>query len=68
MPDEAIQIDSRRVRIGLIFLTVVVFGAIGVATFVDDPLARLLMGAIVLFTMVRAFLLVRSIRRDAQAS
>ena len=58
------EIDRRRVRIGLLFLTVVVLAAIAIAVLVDNALARVLMLAIVLFTVARMFLIMRSVRRD----
>ncbi len=56
--------DPRRVRLGLIVLTVVVLVALVLALVVDSAPARLLMTGIVVFTVIRAFVIVRSLRRD----
>jgi hypothetical protein len=57
--------DPRRVRLGLLLLTVVVLVALGVAILVDDPVARLVMAAIVVFTVGRTWVLRRAIRHGA---
>jgi hypothetical protein len=58
------EVDPRRVRIGIIFLTVVVLAAIAIAVLVDNALARVVMIAIIVFTVVRTFHLRRSLRRS----
>jgi hypothetical protein len=57
------DVDPRRVRIGLLFLSVVVVVALIVAVVVDNTTARFLMGGIVLFTIMRAFLIARALKR-----
>jgi hypothetical protein len=57
------DVDPRRVRIGLVFLTVVVLIALVIATFVDNGLARLVMAGIIVFTVAKAFVLSRAIRK-----
>ena len=74
MPDEPLPSqpqydrDPRRVRIGLVMLVIVVVVAAVLAAAVDSPLARLLMLGIIVFTVARAFVLVRSLRRDTEHS
>jgi hypothetical protein len=58
--------DPRRVRAGLIVLTLVVAVALVLAAVIDTPIVRLLMIGIVVFTVVRMFLLTRAVRRDAR--
>ncbi|HEY4634410.1 MAG TPA: hypothetical protein VIH00_10870, partial [Candidatus Limnocylindrales bacterium] len=60
------EFDPRRVRAGLIVLSLVVGVAIVMAIAVDAPIVRLLMLAIVVFTFVRMFLITRAVRRDAR--
>jgi uncharacterized membrane protein YoaK (UPF0700 family) len=60
------EFDPRRVRAGLIVLSLVVGVALVLALVIDTPLVRLLMIAIVVFTVVRMFLLTRRVRRDAR--
>jgi uncharacterized membrane protein len=57
------DVDPRRVRIGLVFLTVVVVVALVIAVVVDDVVARVLMIGIALFTVARAYLIARALRR-----
>jgi Ca2+/Na+ antiporter len=58
------EIDRRRVRLGLLFLTAVVLVALAIAVLVDNGLARVVMLAIVVFTVARMVLIMRSVRRD----
>jgi hypothetical protein len=58
------DVDPRRVRLGLAILTVVFLVALVLVAVVDDPVGRALMVAVVFIALVRAALLVRSIRRD----
>ena len=58
------EVDPRRVRIGLAILTVVFLIALVLVAVVDDPVGRAMMVAVVFISIVRAWLLVRSIRRD----
>jgi hypothetical protein len=62
------QYDPRRIRAGLVILGVVVLVAAVLAIILDEGLARLLMLAIIVFTVVRMFLLTRRVRRDARSS
>lgn len=59
------EVDPRRVRIGLIFLTAVVLIALVLAVVVESPLAKLVMSGIIVFTVARTFVLARSRRRDS---
>jgi hypothetical protein len=58
------DVDPRRVRIGLVILSVVFLVALVLIAVVDDPIGRAMMVVVVLISLVRAALLVRSIRRD----
>jgi uncharacterized membrane protein len=66
--DPSDEYDPRRIRAGLIILGVVVLVAAVLAIALDDGLARLVMFAIVVFTVARMYLLTRRIRRDARRS
>ena len=57
------EFDARRVRLGLALVTAAVVVAAVLLLIVDDPVGRLVMGAIVVAGVVRAFLLSRSLRR-----
>ena len=65
--DEPVPIDEEvnrsRVRAGLAIVTVTFLVAAGILLFVDDPLARVVMGLVMVLSLVRAALLVRSLRR-----
>jgi hypothetical protein len=58
------DIDPRRVRFGLVVVTVVFLVSLALAALIDDRLGRAIMAAIALSAVLRAVLLVRSIRRD----
>jgi hypothetical protein len=58
-------VDPQRVRLGLVFLTVVVVVALAIAVFVDNSFARLLMAAIIVFTVAKAFVVARSVRKPS---
>jgi hypothetical protein len=58
------DVDPRRVRIGLAIVTLIFLVALVLIAVVDDPLGRAMMVVVVLISLVRAALLVRSIRRD----
>jgi hypothetical protein len=60
------EFDPKRVRAGLAVLSVVVGVALVLAVLIDEPIVRLLMAGIVVFTVVRMFLLTRSVRRDGR--
>lgn len=60
-------VDRRRVRIGLSVVTVLFLVTLVLLAVVDDPLGRAVMGAVLVVTLVRAALLVRSLRRDRAA-
>jgi Flp pilus assembly protein TadB len=62
------EFDPKRVRAGLIVLSLVVGVALVLAAVIDEPIVRLLMVGIVGFTVVRMFLLTRRVRRDARRS
>jgi hypothetical protein len=57
------EIDPRRVRAGLVLLTVVVLGALAIAVLVHQAIVQVLMVGIALFTVGRTYLLFRSTRR-----
>lgn len=66
MPNEPViddGIDRRRIRIGLAMLVIVVIGALVTAALVESALARLVMVLIVVFTVARAFVFSRSLRK-----
>ena len=56
-------IDRRRVRVGLVVVSAAFLIALIVAIVVDDGTARVVMGLVMLTALVRAALLVRSLRR-----
>jgi Flp pilus assembly protein TadB len=58
------QMDSRKVRMGLAIVTVIVLVALVLVAVVDDPVGRAVMLAVAALGFVRAFLLTRSLRRD----
>jgi hypothetical protein len=60
------EFDPKRVRAGLAVLSLVVVAALVLAVVLDEPVARLLMIGIVLFTAMRMYLLTRRVRRDAR--
>ena len=58
-PDE---VDRRRVRMGLALLTVVVIAALLILFLVDNPVAQILAMAVLLFTLLRTWFMVRARR------
>ena len=60
------DVDPRRVRLGLILLTIVFFVALVIVMVVDDALGRAVMAGVLVITLARAALLVRSLRREAR--
>ena len=62
--ESADEVNRRRVRGGLAIVSVVFLVALALALIVDDPLGRVIMSAVVIVSMVRAFLLVRSLRKE----
>lgn len=56
------DIDRRRVRIGLAIVGVLVLVAFVLLLTIDEPLGQAIMGAVMFAALVRAALLVRSIR------
>ena len=63
MPEPDRQPDPRKVRAGLIVISLVVLAAAVLVVVVDDPLGRGVMVAVAALGIVRAFLLTRSLRR-----
>jgi len=57
------QVDQRKIRIGLVMISVVVLVAVVLFIVIDDAVGRALMFAIAVLGIVRAFLLTRSLRR-----
>ena len=57
------QLDPRKVRIGLIMISIVVVVAIVLLFVVDDPFGRAVMLGVAALGVIRAFLLARSLRR-----
>jgi len=57
------QLDPRKVRIGLIMISVVVALAIVLMFVVDDPFGRAVMFAVAALGVIRAVLLTRSLRQ-----
>jgi hypothetical protein len=66
MSDPSSEIDPRRVRAGLAVVSLTFLVALVLALVIDDPLGRTVMAGIVVASLVRAALLVRSLRRDAR--
>ncbi len=62
MPSD--DVDPRRVRIGLVLVSIVFLVSLVLALTVDDPLGRAVMAAIALSAVLRAMLIVRSLRKD----
>ena len=62
MPDPRPEVDRRRVRAGLTVLTLVLLVALVLFFVVDDAVARLVMAAVILFTLVRTALIIRKER------
>jgi hypothetical protein len=58
------DVDRTRVRTGLAVVTVAFLVALVVAFVVDDTTARIVMGLVMFSAVVRAALLVRSLRRS----
>jgi hypothetical protein len=65
MPQDEAQVDRRKIRIGLVMVSIVVVVALVLVALVDSPFARAIMFAIAVSAFVRAFLIVRSLRRPA---
>jgi hypothetical protein len=59
MTNPAPEVDRRRVRAGLAIVTLVLLVALVLLFVVDSALGRVILGAIVVFTIVRATLIVR---------
>jgi hypothetical protein len=57
------QIDPRKVRAGLVLVTLIVLVAAVLVVVIDDALGRSVMFAVALLGVVRAYLLSRSLRR-----
>ncbi|HUP85692.1 MAG TPA: hypothetical protein VM143_08500 [Acidimicrobiales bacterium] len=57
------DVDAAKVRIGLIVVTIAFIVALVTFFVVDDATARVVMGLVMFSAMVRAVLLVRSVRR-----
>jgi hypothetical protein len=58
------EVDRGRVRAGLTLLTLVLLVSLVLFFVVDEALPRVILGAIVVFTVVRTSLLVRRQRRS----
>jgi hypothetical protein len=59
-----VEFDRRRIRIGLAFLTLVVLGSLVALIVIQSAVGKMVMLGIFLFTVIRAYLLTRSLRRD----
>lgn len=57
------EVNAGRVRTGLVIVTVAFLVALVVALAVDNSTARVIMGLVMFSAVVRAALLVRSLRR-----
>ena len=57
------DVDRRRVRIGLAIVSALVLVTFVLLLTVDEPLGRAVMGAVMFAALVRAALLIRTIRR-----
>jgi len=57
------QLDLRKVRIGLIMISLVVIVAVALLFVIEDPVGRAIMFAVAALGVIRAFLLSRSLRR-----
>lgn len=62
---EELERDRVRIRIGLAMLGVVFVVALVLMAVIDDPLAKVIMLGVVVFTIGRSFVFSRSLRRDA---
>ena len=58
-------LDPRKVRIGLLIISIVVVVAIVLLFVIDDPFGRAVMLGVAALGVIRAFLLARSLRRQA---
>lgn len=58
------ELNPRKVRVGLIIVAVTVVVAIVIAVVIDDPLGRFVMVFVALAALLRAFLLVRWLKRE----
>ena len=56
------EVDRRRVRIGLVMVSVLVLVTFVLLVAVDEPLGKAIMGAVMFAALVRAALLIRTIR------
>jgi hypothetical protein len=65
MPEE--QMNPQKVRIGLAILALVMVAAVVTAVLIDSTIGRAIMVAIVFTVLVRAFLIVRWLRKGAPA-
>jgi hypothetical protein len=66
MDDPAPQeMNPAKVRLGLVMVSVVVLVAIILFVLIDDALGRAVMFGVALAGFIRAFLLVRALRREA---
>ena len=63
MTDPEPELDPRKVRIGLIMISIVVAVAIVLLFVIDDPFGRAVMFGVAAIGVIRAFLLARSLRR-----
>ena len=63
MTDPEPQLDPRKVRTGLIMISIVVVVAVVLLFAVDDPFGRAVMLGVAALGVIRAFLLARSLRR-----
>jgi hypothetical protein len=61
------QISKTKVRAGLALIGVVLVAALATMVAVDSPAGKALMFAIMATVLVRGVMLVRSLRRDAEA-
>ena len=63
MTEPESELDPRKVRIGLLMISIVVVVAVVLLFVVDDPFGRAVMLGVAAIGVIRAFLLARSLRR-----
>jgi hypothetical protein len=64
-PTPPAEIDPKRIRLGLAIVSVVFLVSLVLAAIINDPLGRAVMAAIALSAIIRAGLLIRSVRQGA---
>jgi len=66
MPESATEISRTKIRLGLAILSAIFLGALAMLFIVADPIGKAVFAAVAFLLLVRMFLLVRGLRRDAR--